>query len=128
MFINKNSIVINNINFGQYLTKVKYQHPKLWGSDTGRNLAGKMTGTLVGIFPKITLSFKRLTADELKYIAPILDSEYQTLSYFDPATNSTITMQTYTSDWDYENIGVVSGNRKNDSFDCSFIAVEKRGA
>lgn len=43
MFINANSIKINNISMGQYLLSAKYEYNKLWGSDTGRNLAGKMT-------------------------------------------------------------------------------------
>lgn len=128
MFVNKDSVVINGVNMGQYLTKVKYQHPKLWGSDSGRNLAGKMIGTLVGIFPKFTLSFKKLTASQMATIAPILDSDYQSFTYFDPTLNRSITIQTYTGDWEYENDHTVNGNRKNDSFDCSFIAVEKRGA
>lgn len=43
MFINKDSIEINGISMGQYLLSAKYEYNKLWGSDTGRNLAGKMT-------------------------------------------------------------------------------------
>lgn len=39
MFIDKNSITINNVNMGQYLLSVKYSYNKLWGNDTGRNLA-----------------------------------------------------------------------------------------
>ena len=51
MFIDANSIRLNNISMGQYLLSAKYEFNKLWGSDTGRNLKGKYTGTLVGIFP-----------------------------------------------------------------------------
>lgn len=43
MFINANSITINGINMGQYLLSAKYEYNKLWGNDTGRNLAGKFT-------------------------------------------------------------------------------------
>ena len=124
MFINKDSITVNGISMGQYLLSAKYEHPKLWASDTGRNLAGKMTGTLVGIFPKITLTFRKLTVTEMNIIAPILDSGTQTLTYYDPATNQYETLSTYTGDWSYENKKVVS---KNDgSFDCAFISREKR--
>jgi hypothetical protein len=65
MFINKNSIIINGVSMGQYLTEAKYGYNKLWSSDSGRNLAGVMTGTLVGIFPKLILQFRRLTKAEL---------------------------------------------------------------
>ena len=94
MFINKNSITINGINMGQYLLSAKYEYNKLWGEDTGRNLAGKFTGTLVGIFPKVILTFRKLTQAEMNIIAPILDSSNQTLTYYDPSTNSNKTLNT----------------------------------
>ena len=125
MFINKESIRLNNISMGQYLLSAKFEFNKLWGSDTGRNLAGKMTGTLVGIFPKITLRFRKLTKAEMNIIAPILDSENQTLQYYDPTKDDIETITTYTGDWNYENKKVVDS--KNDSsFECAFISTEKR--
>lgn len=39
MFVNKNSIIINNVNMGNYLVEAKYGYNKLWSSDSGRNLA-----------------------------------------------------------------------------------------
>lgn len=123
MFINKNSITINGINMGQYLLSAKYEYNKLWGEDTGRNLAGKFTGTLVGIFPKIILTFRKLTKAEMNIIAPILDSANQTLTYYDPTTNSNKTLNTYTGDWSYTNNKVAT---KNESFECSFISRERR--
>ena len=123
MFIEKDSIKINGISMGQYLLSAKYEYNKLWGSDTGRNLAGKFTGTLVGIFPKVILTFRKLTIAEMNIIAPILDSANQTLTYYDPSTNATKTLSTYTGDWNYENHGIVT---KNESFECSFISRERR--
>ena len=123
MFIDRNSITINGTSMGQYLLSAKFEYNKLWGEDTGRNLAGTMTGTLVGIFPKITLTFRKLTQTEMNIIAPILDSANQTLVYYDPTKNDYTTITTYTGDWSYENKKIVE---KNDSFECSFIATEKR--
>ena len=124
MFINANSIVLNNISMGQYLLSAKYEYNKLWGSDTGRNLKGKFSGTLVGVFPKITLTFRKLTKAEMNIIAPILNSGSQSLTYYDPDTNQNETISTYTGDWSYENKGIV---QKNDSsFECSFISRERR--
>lgn len=123
MFINKNSITINGINMGQYLLSAKYEYNKLWGKDTGRNLAGKFTGTLVGIFPKIILTFRKLTKNEMNIIAPILDSASQTLTYYDPTANTNKTLTTYTGDWSYVNKSVAT---KNESFECSFISRERR--
>ena len=41
MFINKDSIMINNISMGQYLLSAKYEHPKLWGKDTRQKFSRK---------------------------------------------------------------------------------------
>lgn len=126
MFIDKNSIMVNGVNFGQYLTSAKYGYNKLWGQDTGRNLAGKTTGTLIGIFPKITLNFRKLTKAELEIIAPILDSANQTLTYYDPYKKANNTITTYSGDYEIEDKTIIGTNRKNEPFSCSLISVEKR--
>ena len=124
MFINANSIKLNGTSMGQYLLSAKYEYNKLWGTDTGRNLKGKFSGTLVGVFPKITLTFRKLTKAEMNIIAPILNSGSQSLTYYDPDTKQNETISTYTGDWSYENKGIV---QKNDSsFECSFISRERR--
>ena len=125
MFINKNSIYINNISMGQYLLQAKFEYNKLWGKDTGRNLAGKMSGTLIGIFPKLTLTFRKLTTAEMNVVAPILDSAEQTLTYYDPTLDTSKTITTYTGDWNYTNKRVVT-SKQDSSFECAFISKEKR--
>lgn len=39
MYIDKNSVIIDNVNMGQYLTQADFEYNKLWSSDSGRNLA-----------------------------------------------------------------------------------------
>lgn len=126
MFVNKDSIVINGVSMGQYLTEVDFQYPKLWGEDSGRVLNGDMSATYVGVFPKIVLSFRRLTKDELELIVPILDSEAQTFTYYDPFKRQTISIQTYTGDWSVKNKGIMKNGRTNETFEISFIARKKR--
>ena len=126
MFINKNSITINGVSMGQYLVEAKYGYNKLWSSDSGRNLAGTQTGTLIGIFPKLILQFRKLTKAELETIVPILDSARQTTTYYDPKKKTNITITTYTGDYEIVNKYIINGNRKNEGFSCSFIAVSKR--
>jgi hypothetical protein len=122
MFIDKNSVIINGVSMGQYIVEAKFNYPKLWASDSGRNLAGKMTGTLIGIFPKLILQFRPLTKEELNIIAPILDSAYQQVTYYDVNKNANITMTTYTGDWELTNKNL----NQNEGFSCSFISTEKR--
>lgn len=127
MFIDKNSIVINNVNMGQYITEAKFGYNKLWSSDSGRNLAGSQSGTLIGIFPKIILTFRKLTKNELQTIIPILDNPRQNVTYYDPYKQQSITIATYTGDYEIVNKLIVNNsNKKNESFSCSFISVDKR--
>ena len=126
MFINKNSIIINNISMGQYLVEAKFGYNKLWAEDSGRNLAGTMTGTLLGIFPKLTLQFRKLTRSELETISSILDAPRQTVTYYDPNKRDDVTMETYTGDYEITNKYIIGNNRKNEGFSCSFISISKR--
>lgn len=126
MFLDKNSIIINGVNMGQYIVQAQYSYNKLWSSDSGRNLAGVQSGTLIGVFPKIILQFRKLTKDELEVIVPILDSARQNVTYYDPNKKETITIETYTGDYEIVNKYIIGTNRKNEGFACSFIATSKR--
>lgn len=127
MFIDKDSLVVNGISIGKYIVQAEYQYPKLWGEDTGRNLAGSFTGTLLGIFPKIIVQFRKLSKDELETIAPILDSQSQNVTYYDPVEKQNITIQTYTGDWSIVNKSIIGHNGiKNEGFSISFIAMKRR--
>ena len=87
---------------------------------------GKMSGTLIGIFPKIIVTFGPLTKTQLEAITPILDSATQSLQYYDPTKQQVVTMDTYTGDYEVANQNIVNGDATNDSFDVSFIAISKR--
>ena len=127
MFIDKNSIIINGVNMGRYIVEAKYSYNKLWASDSGRNLAGVQTGTLIGIFPKIILQFRKLSKSELELIVPILDSATQNVTYYDPRKKQTTNIITYTGDYEINNKGIIGQeNLKNEGFSCSFIAIRKR--
>ena len=125
MFIEKNSLIVNNINLGKYIVQATYSYNKLWSSDSGRNLAGTQSGTLVGIFPKIIVQFRKLTQTELETLAPVLDSARQTVQYYDPNNKAMTTMTTYTGDYEVVNKGIV-GHVKNEGFQISFIATKRR--
>lgn len=125
MFIDKNSLIVNNINLGKYIVQATYSYNKLWSSDSGRNLAGTQSGTLVGIFPKIVVQFRKLTQTELETLAHVLDSARQTVQYYDPNKKTMTTMTTYTGDYEVVNKGIV-GHVKNEGFQISFISTKRR--
>ena len=126
MFVNKDSIVINNVKMGQYLVQANYGYNKLWANDSGRNLNGDQSGTLLGIYPKLILQFRKLTKNELELIVPILDSAYQTTTYYDPYKKANYTMTTYTGDYEIVNKRIIDATSKNEGFQVSFIAVSRR--
>lgn len=122
MFVNKDSVIINGINMGEFLTQADFEYNKLWSSDSGRNLAGTQTGTLVGIFPKLVLNFRPLSASEVHFLAPIFDSARQSVTYYDDNRGGMITMETYTGDWK----AVSKKINKCESFPISFISTRRR--
>lgn len=136
MYIDINSIQIkkpngNYISLGNYnhkclIVEAKYQYNKLWSSDSGRNLAGKQSGTLVGIFPKIVVQFKKLDKTEAEAIIPILDAPRQVVRYYDPNKKVYREMITYTGDYEMVNKSIIDDSHKNEGFNISFISVEKR--
>ena len=125
MFIEKNRLIVNNINLGNYIVEARYGYNKLWSSDSGRNLAGTQSGTLIGIFPKIVVQFRKLTQTELETLAPVLDSVRQTVQYYDPNKKAMTTMTTYTGDYEVINKGII-GHIKNEGFQISFISTKRR--
>lgn len=125
MFINKDSLIVNGINLGRYIVQATYSYNKLWSSDSGRNLAGVQSGTLIGIFPKIVVQFRKLTQTELETLTPILDSARQTVQYYDPNKKAMTTMTTYTGDYEVINKGII-GHIKNEGFQISFISTKRR--
>ena len=80
-------------------------------------------GTLIGIFPKFELQFRRLTAAELHIVAPILDKPRQTVHYYDDNKGEYVYCETYAGDYKVSNKSI----NVNEPFSCSLIAVEKRG-
>ena len=125
MFVDINSLIVNNINLGNYIVEARYSYNKLWSSDSGRNLAGTQSGTLIGIFPKIIVQFRKLTQTELETLAPVLDSARQTVQYYDPSKKAMTTMTTYTGDYEVINKGII-GHIKNEGFQISFISTKRR--
>lgn len=127
MFIDKDSIRVNGVSLGQYIIEAEYQYNKLWGEDSGRNLAGDQSGTFLGVYPKVIVTFRKLTKAEMEIIAPLIDNPYQTFRYYDPYKKAYNTITTYTGDYNFLNKNIIGRkSHKNESFQISFIAVSRR--
>lgn len=90
------------------------------------SLAGTQSGTLLGIFPKIIVQFRKLTKNEVELLAPILDSPRQTLQYYDPNKKAMTTITTYTGDYEITNKSIINEMKKNEGFSISFISISRR--
>lgn len=118
---NKDSVIINGINMALYIKDVKFGFHKMWGKGSGRNLAQSVVGSF-NIFPKITLTFRKLNQEEMEVVSPIINSQVQDVSYYDTEFKKVVKMSTYTNDLEYvqEKIGKV------DNFNVAFVSRKRR--
>ena len=108
------------------------QRAKLWGSDTGRTaLSGKYTGTLIGIFPKITITIKgnKLLREDAQSLVFLLDQQIVNCRYYEERIAGLKTAEFYFDDANitYAKNKVASGiynNRYND-FNITAVATTK---
>lgn len=80
------------------MTSYKVQRAKLWSADTGRSMTGENKGTLVGIFPKITITGGKMSQTDMAAIARLTDQAQTNIRYFDPATMTNRTASFYFGD------------------------------
>ena len=96
---------------------------KLWSSDTGRNMAGSMKGSLVGNFPKIMLEIEPLDSEEMSEIEKILDSATIEVEYYNNKYQCTCTADYYAND--YEEDLLRMEDMKYKSFPVNLIPNER---
>lgn len=99
------------------------QYNKLW-ANSERNMAGDITASLIGIFPKLLLTFRDgLNEDEVSTIASLLNLAYFSVEYYDPQVKSTRTAQYYAGDFDMPMLDKQRGLYK--TFTVNLIPVSK---
>lgn len=123
MLVDKNSLIIDGIKMASYLTKVKFGYHKIWSSDTGRNMAGTNSGTLVGLFPKITMTFRKLNEEEVGEILHLFNKAENKVTFYNPDLRKTIfNMSCYSNDQEYEQEYL----EKIEGYSCAVISNRKR--
>lgn len=123
MLINKESLIIDGIKMAPYLTKVKFGYHKIWGKDTGRSLSGDNSGTLKGIYPKITMTFRKLNDEEIGLILSLFNKAENKVTFYNPdLKKKIINMSCYSNDQEYEQqiLGKING------YSCAVISNKKR--
>lgn len=112
MLIDKNSLIIDNVKMAQYITQVKFGYHKIWGSDTGRALSGDNSGTLKGIYPKITMTFRKLNEEEVSEILSLFNKAENKVTFYNPDLKKKIeNMSCYSNDqeMDQKYLGRIEG-------------------
>lgn len=112
MLIDKDSLIIDGVKMAQYLTKAKFGYHKIWGKDTGRALSGDNSGTLKGIYPKITMTFRRLNEEEVGIILSLFNKAENKVTFYNPDLKKKIVnMSCYSNDqeMDQEYLGKIQG-------------------
>lgn len=92
------TLITINSNPIPKLSEWEVERNKLW-TDAGRNMAGDLRSTFIGVFPKIILNFTYMTADDLQAIVELLDQSSFTVEYFDVRTQTMKSGTFYASDY-----------------------------
>lgn len=105
------------------LSGYKVGYNKLW-KDADRNMNGEVRASLIGIFPKLELTFRdALNEDEISQICALLDQPYFDVTYFSPKKKGTVTAKYYAGDYAPELLDKTRGLYK--SFTVSLVPVSK---
>lgn len=105
-------------------TDYKVGYHKLWSSDTGRSMTGENKGTLIGIFPKITVTLGRMSEDDMSAIINLTMQARADVKYYDVGKKELVTASFYFGDVSAEIEKQRSMYHKSTSF--SIIANKKR--
>ena len=118
-----NTLVISGTTLTE-IQEYKVQYAKLW-KDAERNMNGNISASLIGIFTKISITFRPgLTQSEINSISSLLNQPYFSVTYFDPATQNSKTEQFYASDFDITYLSKTLD--LFDKFSVNLIATAKR--
>ena len=79
-------------------TAYKVQFCKLWSSDTGRSMTGENKGTLIGIFPKITVRLGRMSEGDMSAIINLTNQARADVKYYDVGAKALTTASFYFGD------------------------------
>lgn len=111
------------------MTKYTVSYSKLWSSNTGRSLTGAFKGTLVGIFPKLTLTIRSQDDADRSLLLKIVNSQYKNVTYYDTEYRSMVKKNFYFGDAEDEvkkAVGTEKDRIKHSSIEIPIIATTRR--
>ena len=116
-------VKINNTTIS-HITSYKIGRSKLW-KNANRNMEGDLKGaSLIGIFPKISMSVGYTTQEEMAELTALLDQDFFTVTWYDVRIQDVVSTQYYASDYDVELDNKSKGRYK--PFTVELVPVNKR--
>lgn len=98
---------INGVSIPK-IKKFKVGRNKLW-TDAGRNMAGELRSTFIGLFPKISLEFAHMTLSEMQTLINLLDQPSFTAQWWDEGTGAIKSGLYYAGDYENSVFDVAKG-------------------
>ena len=113
------------------MTSYKVGYSKLWSTDSGRSITGAYKGTLMGIFPKLTITVGAQNDADRALLLKIVNSQFQDVTYYDTEYRSFVTKTFYFGDVEDE-VKKAVGESKDDirhaPIQFSVVATTRRSA
>lgn len=96
-------VIVDGVSMAQYCTAIHFGYHKVWGKDTGRNNGGDNSGTLLGIYPKITFTFRKLNKKDTGELLRLFNKAENLLTFFNPDLEKKIyNMSCYSNDQEFD--------------------------
>lgn len=112
MLVNKDDVIVDGVSIGQFCTAIHFGYHKIWGKDTGRNNGGDNSGTLLGIYPKLTFTFRKLNYDECGIVLSLFNKAENKVTFDNPDLKKKIyNMSCYSNDQEFDQkyLGKIEG-------------------
>lgn len=93
-------VTINGVTLStSEISSYKLQYAKLW-KDAGRDMSGKLTATLIGVYPNVDIVTSVLSFDKAMEISAAINKDYFSVTFWDTQTSSHKTATYYAADHD----------------------------
>lgn len=106
-----------------YIKEYKIGRSKLW-KNAERNMSGDVRATLIGVFPKITMTVGTMTQEEMCQLVQLLDLDYFEVEWFDVRIQTTVKTNYYAGDYDVDLLDKNKGLYK--PLSVNLVPVSKR--
>lgn len=118
---NLSYLTINNVDVSNLVSGLKVGYEVLVSDDSGRNANGDTVIDIVNRKAKVYVTFRVMDDTEMAKLLNAISSYVVSVSFRDPKTNTTKTIQSYTGTPEPEYYTIQSNKVRYKSFNLNFI-------